>query len=83
MLLAWRRLLVHDLFGDLLAPCILKHYVICTREFVYSDRAKAIASPVRHANVALSRAKLCESVTVLMLIFLLRHVAINSARSHT
>ena len=70
---------MHELIGDLLTPCLLKHESIYTPpEVVNLDPANSIGSRIRRGNLTPSGAKFREGFTVLLLIFSCRHIAINS-----
>jgi hypothetical protein len=78
--LVGRRLLTHELVGDRLTPCLLKHQSIYKqREVVYLDPANSIGSRIGRGNLTPSRAKLRESFTVLLLIFSCPHIAIRAS----
>jgi len=75
-----RCFLAHDLVGDQLTPCLLKHLSICTHwEVVYLDPANSIGSRRWRGNLTPSRAKFREGFAVLLLIFSCPHIAINSS----
>jgi hypothetical protein len=76
------RLLTHELVGDRLTPCLLKHQSIYKqREVVYLDPANSVGSRIRRGYLTPPRAKFRESFTILFLIFSCAQIAIKSSNA--